>query len=262
MAVKIYLFVLAFLFSVFGLYQLLTGKQTVLSKKILQKYNLSHDFIKKHGMLCVLIGCITFGIMLFYSISDNIYILYVGIIILEISYCIESFLVIKNQKNIDGIRYRAVGKACLLILFTTVFVAYFRPVSLSDLLKQAETIQVSVQELGVNSSGTAYIDESDRDVLSSQEKEDVITAARQYSYYRNLSSLLKYDGSKNGSPDKVVMLYVEENSQIKTICITSMQEIIIDNHCYTMADSREFIEDLKSIRGYIAEDNAEYAAKP
>ncbi|MEE0751475.1 hypothetical protein [Frisingicoccus sp.] len=78
MAVKIYLFVLAFLFSVFGLYQLLTGKQTVLSKKILQKYNLSHDFIKKHGMLCVLIGCITFGIMLFYSISDNIYILYVG----------------------------------------------------------------------------------------------------------------------------------------------------------------------------------------
>lgn len=46
MAVKIYLFVLAFLFSVFGLYQLLTGKQTVLSKKILQKYNLSHDFIK------------------------------------------------------------------------------------------------------------------------------------------------------------------------------------------------------------------------
>ena len=41
-----------------------------------------------------------------------------------------------------------------------------------------------------------------------------------------------------------------------------MQEIIIDNHCYTMADSREFIEDLKSIRGYIAEDNAEYAAKP
>ena len=33
MAVKIYLFVLAFLFSVFGLYQLLTGKQTVLSKK-------------------------------------------------------------------------------------------------------------------------------------------------------------------------------------------------------------------------------------
>ena len=53
MAVKIYLFVLAFLFSVFGLYQLLTGKQTVLSKKILQKYNLSHDFIKKHGMLCV-----------------------------------------------------------------------------------------------------------------------------------------------------------------------------------------------------------------
>ena len=58
------------------------------------------------------------------------------------------------------------------------------------------------------------------------------------------------------------MLYVEENSQIKTICITSMQEIIIDNHCYTMAYSREFIEDLKSIRGYIAEDNAEYAAKP
>lgn len=248
MAIKVYLFVLAFLFCVFGLHQLLTGKQTVLSKKLLQKYNLSHDFIKKHGMLCVLIGCIIFGIMIFYSISSSIYILYVGIIILEISYCIELFLIIKNQKNIDGIRFRAVGRACFLLLFTTIFVAYFRPIPLSDLLEPAET--VSVQELGVNNSGTAYTDESDRAVLSSQEKEDVTTAAKQYSYYRNLSSLLKYDGSKNSIPDKVVMLYAEENSQIKTICITSMQEIIIDNHSYTMANSWEFIEDFQSLLQY------------
>lgn len=250
MAIKVYLFVLAFLFCVFGLHQLLTGKQTVLSKKLLQKYNLSHDFIKKHGILCVLIGCIIFGIMIFYSISSNIYILYVGIIILEISYCIELFLIIKNQKNIDGIRFRAVGRACFLLLFTTIFVAYFRPIPLSDLLEPAETIQVSVQELGDNNSGTAYTDESDRAVLSSQEKEDVTTAAKQYSYYRNLSSLLKYDGSKNAIPDKVMMLYAEENSQIKTICITSMQEIIIDNHSYTMANSWEFIEDFQSLLQY------------
>ncbi|MCU6748772.1 hypothetical protein OCV51_14100 [Faecalicatena acetigenes] len=178
MAIKLYLFVLAFLFSAFGLHQLLTGKQTVISKKILQKYNLSPNFIKKHGLLCLLIGCIIFGIVIFYSISNNIYILYAGILILEILYCMELFLIIKNQKNIDGIRFRTIGRACFLLLFTTIFVVYFRPIPLSDLLESAETIQVSIQEPGIDNSSTAYANGFDCVKLSVQEKEDVTTAAK------------------------------------------------------------------------------------
>lgn len=250
MIIKIYLMVLAFLFCVFGFYQTLTGNQTILSKKLLQKYNLSHHFIKTHGMLYMMNGCILFGIMLFYSMSGNICVLYTGFIILEISYCIELFFALKNQKNIDGIQSREVGKACLLLLFSIIIVTYFRPVPLSNLLEHAETIQVSMQELGVDNSGAAYIDESTRAVLSPQEKEDIITAANQYSYCRNLSSLFKYDGSKKGLSSKILMLYVEENAQIKTICITSMQEIIIDNHFYTMEDSWDFIDNFQLLFQY------------
>lgn len=250
MIIKVYLLIFVFLFCVFGLYQFLTGKQTILSKKLLHKYNLSHHFIKKHGILYMMIGCILFGIMLFYSMLGNICILYAGFIILGISYCIELFFIIKNQKNIDGIPSREVEKACLLLLFSIIIVTHFRPIPLSNLLEHAETIQVSMQELGVDNSSATYIDESARAVLSPQEKEDIITVANQYSYCRNLSSLFKYDGSKKGLSNKILMLYVKENAQIKTICITSMQEIIIDNHSYTMANSWEFIENFQSLLQY------------
>lgn len=244
MIIKVYLLTFAFLFFVFGFYQFLTGKQTFLSKKLLQEYNLSRIFIKKHGILYMIIGCILLLVVFFYGRSDNISALYTGFIILVISYCIELFFVLKNEKNIEGIPNKAVVKAALLIVLSIIIVTYFRPIQLSDLLEDAETIQVSVQELGVDGSGTAYIDESACAALSSQEKEKIITAAEKYSYYRKLSSLLQYDGNKELS-NKILMLYVEENGQIKTICITSMQEIIIDNHSYRMANSWEFIDSVQ-----------------
>lgn len=247
MIIKVYVLVLAFLLCIFGLYQFITGKRTILSKKILQKYNLPSSFIKQDGMLSIVIGCILFGIMIFYSMSNNIDVLYIGYIILAIFSGIELFFIIKNQKNLDGIPKKEIGKAFLILLLSIIFVTYFRPVPLYDLFEHAETIQVSVQELGVNNSGTAYIDETARFVLSPQEKEGLITVANPYRYYRNLSSLLKYDGSTKGFPDKILMLYVKENEQIKTICVTSMQEIIIDNHSYTMGNSWEFMDDLQSL---------------
>ena len=249
MIIKVYLLIFASLFLVFGFYQFLTGNQTILSNKLLQEYNLSHSFIKKHGILYMSIGCILLLVVFFYSRSGNIFALYTGFIILVISYCIELFLAIKNEKNIDGIPRKAVVKAGLLIVFSIIIVTYFRPVQLSDLLEDAETIQVSVQELGVDNSGTAYIDEPACTVLSSQEKEEIITAAEKYRYYRKLSSLLQYDRNK-GFSNKILILYAEENAQIKTICITSMQEIIIENHSYAMANSWEFIDNVQSLLQY------------
>lgn len=246
MIVEVYLLIFAFLFLIFGCYQVLTGKQTVLSGKLLQEYNLSHRFIKKHGILYMMIGCILLGVVFFYGRSGNIFVLYTGFVVLVIFYCIELFLVLKKQKNIDGIPKKAVVKAGALFVFSIIIAIYFRPVPLSDLLEHADTIQVSVQELGVDNSGAAYIDESARIALSSQEKENIITAADPYSYYRNLSSLLQYEGDRELS-DKILMLYVEENAQIKTICITSLEKIIIENHSYTMKNSWEFIDKLPSL---------------
>ena len=245
MFIKVYLLLIALLFCVSGLYQFLTGNQTIISKKILQKYNLTNHFIKRHGLLYMINGCMIFGVMFFYNMLENTYVLYAGFIILEISYLIELLFIIKNQKNIDGIQSREIRKVCLL-LFLIIIVTYFRPIPLSNLLEHAETIEISMQELGVDNGGVSYINESNRAVLSSQEKENIITVARQYSYCRNLSSVFKYEGSKKRHPAKILMLYVEENSQKKTIYITSMQEIIIDNHSYTMADSWEFIDYFQS----------------
>lgn len=91
----------------------------------------------------------------------------------------------------------------------------YRPIPLSNLLEHAETIEISMQELGVDNGGVSYINESNRAVFSSQEKENIITVARQYNYCRNLSSVFKYEGSKKRHPAKILMLYVEENSQKK-----------------------------------------------
>ena len=186
------------------------------------------------------------GILLFYSMSSrNIYVLYVGLIILGFFYCIELLLIIKKQGNIDKFPVGEVGKGCLLILFTILIVIYFRPFPLFDLVEHAEKIQVSIQELGTDAGGNTYIDESASVVLSSKEKEDVISVSNQYSYYRNLPSF-KDDGTVNRFPNKILVLNVEENADTKAIFITSMREIIIDNHSYTMPNSWEFIDTIQS----------------
>lgn len=234
------------LFCSFGIYQFLVGKPTILSKNLLRKYNLNEHFIKIHGMLYIIVGCILLGILLFYCMSSrNIYVLYVGLIILGFFYCIELLLIIKKQGNIDKFPVGEVGKGCLLILFTILIVIYFRPFPLFDLVEHAEKIQVSIQELGTDAGGNTYIDESASVVLSSKEKEDVISVSNQYSYYRNLPSF-KDDGTVNRFPNKILVLNVEENADTKAIFITSMREIIIDNHSYTMPNSWEFIDTIQS----------------
>ena len=246
MIFKLYLFLLGILFCSFGIYQFLVGKPTILSKNLLRKYNLNEHFIKIHGMLYIIVGCILLGILLFYCMSSrNIYVLYVGLIILGFFYCIELLLIIKKQGNIDKFPVGEVGKGCLLILFTILIVIYFRPFPLFDLVEHAEKIQVSIQELGTDAGGNTYIDESASVVLSSKEKEDVISVSNQYSYYRNLPSF-KDDGTVNRFPNKILVLNVEESADTKAIFITSMREIIIDNHSYTMPNSWEFIDTIQS----------------
>ena len=182
MIFKLYLFLLGILFCSFGIYQFLVGKPTILSKNLLRKYNLNEHFIKIHGMLYIIVGCILLGILLFYCMSSrNIYVLYVGLIILGFFYCIELLLIIKKQGNIDKFPVGEVGKGCLLILFTILIVIYFRPFPLFDLVEHAEKIQVSIQELGTDAGGNTYIDESASVVLSSKEKEDVISVSNQVS---------------------------------------------------------------------------------
>ncbi|MDD7738495.1 MAG: hypothetical protein SOT28_02785 [Fusicatenibacter sp.] len=242
----IYLFLLGILFCSFGIYQFLSGKPTVLSKKLLQKYNLDDQFIRMHGILYVIAGCILWGILLFYrGSSGNISAIYAGLILLGILYCVELFFIFKKQRNIEKFPVGEAGKGCLLILFTALIAIWFRPFPLIDLLEDAEKIQISIQEFGVDAGGDAYIDESASVELSSEEKENLISVSSQYHYYRNLSSF-KEDGTFQGFPNEIIVIYAEENADTKVIIITSMQEIVIENHSYTMPNSWELVDDIKS----------------
>ena len=56
------------------------------------------------------------------------------------------------------------------------------------------------------------------------------------------------NGSSNGVGSEIILLYTENREkESQTICISSLNEIIVDNHVYTTKDSWKMIEELKEI---------------
>ena len=75
----------------------------------------------------------------------------------------------------------------------------------------------------------------------------MLSILSKYTYARKMSIIFS-NGPSNRIGNEIILLYtenIEKKSQI--ICISSLGEVIVDNHVYTAKDSWKMIEEMKEI---------------
>ena len=118
--------------------------------------------------------------------------------------------------------------------------------SISSLFDDTTVIKISYSNLGI-ADGETYIENTDYNTLTAEEKTQLLSILSKYTYARKMSTVFS-NGSSNGVGSEILLLYTENReNESQTICISSLNEIIVDNHVYTTKDSWKMIEELKEI---------------
>lgn len=138
--------------------------------------------------------------------------------------------------------------AVIVIVLLICIIAFFRPLSLSDIARENTQIKMVLSELGVR-DGEAYIDSVDYQDITTEQKRAILTLLEKYSYRRTFDTLFS-DGSISGLGDKTLSIYVYDDvSLVGSIFVSSSGRIAVNEKSYSMKNAEQFIEKIIEIVG-------------
>ncbi len=71
----------------------------------------------------------------------------------------------------------------VIVIVLLIFIAFFKPLSLSDIARENNQIKMVLSELGVR-NGEAYIDSVDYQAITTEQKSAILTLLGKYTYRR------------------------------------------------------------------------------
>lgn len=136
----------------------------------------------------------------------------------------------------------------VIVIVLLIFIAFFKPLSLSDIARENNQIKMVLNELGVR-NGEAYIDSVDYQVITAEQKSAILTLLEKYTYRRTFDTLFS-DGSISGLGDKTLSIYVYDDvSLVGSIFVSSSGRIAVNEKNYRMENAEQFIEQIIEIMG-------------
>ena len=136
----------------------------------------------------------------------------------------------------------------VIVIVLLIFIAFFKPLSLSDIARENNQIKMVLNELGVR-NGEAYIDSVDYQVITAEQKSAILTLLEKYTYKRTLGTLFS-DGSISELGDKTLYIYVYDDvSLVGSIFVSSSGRIAVNEKNYHMENAEQFIEQIIEIMG-------------
>lgn len=139
-----------------------------------------------------------------------------------------------------------------IFLATIIIVAlggllwYFRPLPLSNLVKNSIQILATDIDLGVK-DGMPYNNSTNYNEISDVQKNEIQALFENYSYKRTLCTLFS-DGSLMGSFNRVVHISVyKEEDSFNIITISDAGRIAVNDKTYKIQDSAWLIEEMLEI---------------
>lgn len=134
-----------------------------------------------------------------------------------------------------------------VVLAVAAFV-YFRPMPLSDLAEEDQTVLVTYTEFSVR-DGVPLIDPESYNDITDEQKSDIIRLMGEYSYTRTFGTVFS-DGSLDGLGDVMGCIYIYEGNDLEhSVIISDTNNISVDNKTYKMKNSPEFLDMLSEIVG-------------
>lgn len=143
-----------------------------------------------------------------------------------------------NKKAVCGIAI------CVALLLCGAL--YFRPLSLSDNIRESTSFTVQINDFGVR-NGEPYIDSTSYDTLTDEQKDKIIELLSAFSYHRTLKTYIS-DGSMEQVGDRVVYLYIYDGATLsESIYVSDSGQISVNDRLYQMKNAEQFNEQLEAI---------------
>lgn len=133
-----------------------------------------------------------------------------------------------------------------IIVLVICVIAYFKPLSFSDVADNDNQIKMTVQDFSIK-SGEANIESDEYTNLTVEQKDSILNVLDQFRYRRNFKTFFS-DGSMSDLGDKMVSIYIYENDiTFNTVVASSSGKIAVNNKVYSMKDAEDFIEHIIDI---------------
>ena len=143
---------------------------------------------------------------------------------------------------------KAIYLVVIVIVLLICIIAFFKPLSLSDIARENNQIKMVLSELGVR-NGEAYIDSVDYQDITTEQKSAIFILLEKYTYKRTLGTLFS-DGSISELGDKTLSIYVYDDlSLVGSIFVSSSGRIAVNEKNYRMKNAEQFIEQIIEIMG-------------
>ena len=143
---------------------------------------------------------------------------------------------------------KAIYLVVIVIVLLICIIAFFKPLSLSDIARENNQINMVLSELGVR-NGEAYIDSVDYQDITTEQKSAILILLEKYTYKRTLGTLFS-DGSISELGDKTLYIYVYDDvSLVGSIFVSSSGRIAVNEKNYHMENAEQFIEQIIEIMG-------------
>lgn len=134
----------------------------------------------------------------------------------------------------------------IVIALLISIITFFKPLSLSDIARENNQIQMVCSEFGVR-NGEAYIDSIDYQAITIEQKSAILALLDKYTYRRTFGTLFS-DGSISGLGGKTLSVYVYDDvSLTNSIFVSSSGKIAVNGKSYSMENAEQFIEQIIKI---------------
>lgn len=154
----------------------------------------------------------------------------------------------KGGGNYYNMKKKTIYFVVIVIVLLICIIAFFKPLSLSNIARENNQIKMVLNEFGVR-NGEAYIDSTDYQAITAEQKNAILALLEKYTYRRTFGTLFS-DGSISGLGDKMLSIYVYADvSLVGSIFMSSSGEIAVNEKSYHMKNAEQFIEQIIEIMG-------------
>ena len=133
--------------------------------------------------------------------------------------------------------------AGVVIILLICILAYFKPLSLVDTIKENKRIDMIVNEFEIV-DGEPNIESVVYNDLTPKQNSAILALLGEYKYKRTLDTLFS-NGAITDLDDKTLTIFVyDDNSSVAAIVVASSGKIAVNDKSYGMEDAAELIKQI------------------
>lgn len=141
---------------------------------------------------------------------------------------------------------RIVGIVVVAAVLLVGLVMFFKPLLLSDIIRDGHQIEIATNELGVR-DGEPFMDSAVYQTISAEQENAIRTLLGQYTYQRTWDTPFS-DSAVSDLGSRTLTIYVyDEASLVESIFVTASDQIVVRDKRYRMENAGQLIEQITAV---------------